>query len=124
MSITLCYYCIVDSEATSHHWCEEDKKALYNLENNDKSTVNLHNGQQIQSSEEDFINLSDKINKEYTKTTILPNLKSSSQISLGKLCGDNCKVELNKQAMLVTKNEECIVKKIRNPKDGLWDVPL
>ena len=58
------------------------------------------------------------------KATVLPDLKSSSLISLGQLCDDNCKVLLDKKKLQVFKENDVILEGIRNPKDGLWDIPI
>jgi hypothetical protein len=55
---------------------------------------------------------------------ILPNLKSSSLISLGQLCDDDCHIILNKENLTAIKNDKIILKGVRNPTDGLWDIPV
>ena len=59
-----------------------------------------------------------------TETTILDNLKSSSLISLGQLCDDDCKIYANKQHLMVMKDSKLILKGQRNKHDGLWDIPI
>ena len=55
---------------------------------------------------------------------VLPNLQSSSLISLGQLCDDNCVVTLDKKNLQVKKNNKVIMNGIRNKNDGLWDIPI
>ena len=55
---------------------------------------------------------------------ILPKLLSSSLISLGQLCDDDCDILLNKKILLAMKNKKIILKGYRNPNDKLWDIPI
>ena len=54
--------------------------------------------------------------------TVLPELKSSSMISLGKLFDDNCDILLNKKKMYVVKDKEVILEGTTQKLDGIWDV--
>ena len=45
-------------------------------------------------------------------------------MSLGQLCDDDCKVELDKKNLKVFKKEKLIMKGHRNKSDGLWDTPI
>ena len=54
----------------------------------------------------------------------MPQLKSSSSISLGQLCDDGCNVLLNKKDLKVFKDTKLILKGCRNLSDGLWDIPI
>ena len=55
---------------------------------------------------------------------VLPGLKSSSFLSLGQLCDDNCNILLTKHHLHTIKNGKEILRGYRNYQDGLWDVPL
>ena len=55
---------------------------------------------------------------------ILPKLTSSSLISLGQLCDDNCAILLNKTKLLAIKKNKIILRGTRNPNDKLWDIPI
>ena len=55
---------------------------------------------------------------------VLPSLKSSSLISLGQLCDDDCSVLLDKKKLYVKKNNSMVLEGNRNMKDGLWDIPI
>ena len=55
---------------------------------------------------------------------IIPALKSASLISLGQLCDDNCHILLTKSHLHTIKNGKTILTGYRNPRDGLWDIPL
>jgi len=68
--------------------------------------------------------LSTKLSKQAQRATALPALKSSSLISLGQLCDDDCTVILDKNKMLAIKKNEIILRGRRNYLDGLWDIPI
>ena len=55
---------------------------------------------------------------------VLPELKSSSLISLGQLCDNNCTVILTKTKLVVFKENAIVLQGFCNPSDGLWDIPL
>ena len=55
---------------------------------------------------------------------ILTKLTSSSLISLGQLCNDDCEILLNKTTILAIKNKKVILRGTRNPNDKLWDIPI
>ena len=55
---------------------------------------------------------------------ILPELKSSSLISMGQLCDDDCLVVLSKKKLAAIKDNKIVLKGTRNKKDGLWDIPI
>ena len=55
---------------------------------------------------------------------ILPGLKSSSLLSLGRLCDDDCNIFLSKHHLHTIKDGKIILRGYRNPQDGLWDIPL
>ena len=54
----------------------------------------------------------------------MPQLKSSSLLSLGQLCDDGCDVILNKGKLYAVKNKEVILQGFRNTTDSLWDIPV
>ena len=64
------------------------------------------------------------MSEEALQATIVPSLKSTSLISLGKLCDDGCEVKLNSKTLQATKNNKIVVTGIRNHQDGLWDIPV
>ena len=55
---------------------------------------------------------------------ILPNLKSSSLLSMGQICDNGCKVVLAQHDLAVVKNNHIILRGKRNKIDGLWDIPI
>ena len=66
------------------------------------------------------------IHKEISSTAkaayIVPNLKNSSLLSIGKLCDDNCIALFTKKNLFIFKNNKLLLQGFRNTTDGLWDV--
>jgi hypothetical protein len=58
------------------------------------------------------------------KVKILPQLRSASLISVGKLCDDGCTVHFDNNKMNVHKNNQIIMSGIQNHEDGLYDIPI
>ena len=58
------------------------------------------------------------------KVRIFPDLSSSSLLSIGQLCDDNCIALFHKDILQIIKNNKVILEGLRNRTDGLWDVPL
>ena len=56
--------------------------------------------------------------------TIFPDLTSSSLLSIGQLCNDDCTAIFTKKDIKVIKNNNVILEGTRNLNDGLWDVPI
>ena len=76
------------------------------------------------SSTKGHLPLSSLLTKQAKEALLIPELRSSSLISLGQLCDDNCTVELTKHYLRVYKNGKIILRGIRNYNDGLWDIPV
>ena len=81
--------------------------------------VLLPNAETIAVDEKGSLPLSDKLSKK-KKTA----LQSSSLISIGQLCGDNCNVLLIKQTLYAVKDAELVLEGTRNLNDHLWDIPV
>ena len=113
-----------DSGATANYWRNEDVKVLQNVHPNTSIQVTLPNNHPINSTQSGTIPLSHKLSIKAKEATVLPNLHSSSLISLGQLCDDDCKVLLDKKELNVYKDDEVLLKGYRNPTDGLWDIPI
>ena len=70
------------------------------------------------------MNIAPELSSKAKQALVLPHLKSSSLISLGQLCDDNCNISLDKKDMLVYKDKKLIMRGYRNKSDGLWDIPI
>ena len=113
-----------DSAASHHYWRQEDIACLSNMLNLPSTSVLLPNANTITSSKQGILPLSSLLSTQAKKALVLPQLQSSSLISLGQLCDDDCTVQLNKHFLKVFKNKNLIMKGIRNQYDGLWDIPV
>ena len=63
----------------------------------------------LQANKHGSLPLPSTLSPSETIATIVPGLKSSSILSLGKLCDDVCNVLLNKQNMYEIKDKEVVI---------------
>ena len=115
-----------DTGASGHFISHKDinKKGLINVRKTiAPKTVLLPNSETISSTYEAQLNLPN-INLKAKEATIFPKLTSSSLLSVGKLCDDDCKAIFTKEKMEVIKNKKIVLEGIRNKQDGLWDVEI
>jgi len=113
-----------DSGASHHYWRKADVKCLDNVQPNNSINVTLPNSQSISSTIQGTLPLSNELTPKARTAVVLPNLTSSSLISLGQLCDDGCNINLDKEKMQVCKNNKLIIQGNRNKTDGLWDIPI
>ena len=116
-----------DSGASQHYLCPKDAKVLTNLHSTFPGPiVHLPDNSTIQATHKGGLPLKHgtALPPAATKTHVFPQLQSSSLVSIGQLCDDNCIAILDKQEINVYKNKQLIFKGHRNPSDGLWDIPL
>ena len=85
--------------------------------------MQLPDNSTITSLEKGELPLPESLSSKAKSATVLPQLERSNIISLGQLC-DDCNITLNKKQMITLKNNKVILRGIRNPKDGLWDIPI
>ena len=103
-----------DSAASHHYWRQEDVNTLSNLRKDTTAKVTLPNAEAIPSNLRGKLSLSSELSAPAQTAIVLPQLKSSSLISLGQLCDDNCDINLNKTTLKVIKNNKVIMRGIRN----------
>ena len=108
-----------DSSASHHYWREQDAHCLTNLIRNSSISVMLPNTESIPSTIQCQISLAPELTPKAQYAIVLPQLKSSSLMSLGQLCNDNCSIHLTKRDMKVYKNEKLLLSGSHNYKDGL-----
>ena len=113
-----------DSAATSHYLRPQDKECLTDITNYSGPSVMLPDADKISPSHQGTLNIHDDLSSAAKVGTILPQLKSSSLLSLGQLCDDGCEVLLRKKNLYALKNKQIILKGYRNNTDGLWDIPV
>ena len=88
-------------------------------------TVTLPDNSTIHSTAFGLLPLpTDVFSKAARNTAVFNNLQSSSLISLGQLCDNDCVIHLNKHELKVIKNQEVVMRGFRNQQDGLWDIPI
>ena len=113
-----------DSAASSHYWREKDTEVLENITLCNGPTVRLPDNTAISANKKAILPLPSTLSEKAKKVNILLKLNSSSLISLGQLCDDDCKVILHKKFLLATKNNKVVLQGYRNISDGLWDIPI
>ena len=114
----------VDSPTSSHYWRDQDKTILRNIKNCIRPSVLLPNNDLISSTSWGQLPLSSELSTAAKTAMILPKLTSSSVISMGQLCDDDCKILLNKTTMIAITNNKIILYGTRSPNDKLWDIPI
>ena len=113
-----------DSAATNNYWRQEDSNVLSEIKHYKGPSVTIPDGSQISSNKQGQLPLSPLLSENAKNASIMPELKSSSLISLGKLADDNCKILLDKKFLHAVKENEIVLSGIRNQNDGLWDIPV
>ena len=113
-----------DSGATHHYWRSQDTSCIRNETDIIGPAVRLPNNTTIQVTRQGQLPLAPALSNRAKKVMILPSLKSSSLISLGQLCDDDCHIILDKTHLTAVKNDNIILQGVRNPTDGLWDIPV
>ena len=78
----------------------------------------------MHSTDKGILPISNHLSKKVQQAIVLPQLSSSLLISLGQLCDDDCKVELNRSNLKVFKEKKLVMKGCRNYKDGLWNISI
>ena len=114
-----------DSGASRHYFKPSDANVLQNISPATDVKVILPDNSELTSTHKGLLPiLSNEISQQAKTSTILKNLNSSSLISLGQLCDDDCKVLLTKNKIHVVKNNKIVIQGKRNTNDGLWDIPI
>ena len=113
-----------DSAATSHYIRPQDKDCLSNINAYNGPSVMLPDADKIAPSHQGSINLNKDLSSAAKLGTVLPQLQTSSLLSLGQLCDDGCDVLLNERKLYAVKNKKIILEGFRNKTDGLWDIPV
>jgi len=108
-----------DSAATNHYITEQDSLCLKNIKPNNSINVTLPNSVAISSNKQGELPLSNQLSTKGKTAIVLPDLTSSSLVSLGQLCDDGCEINLDKHKLSVYKDEDLIIEGARNKTDGL-----
>ena len=112
-----------DSGATGNYIRDIDKNILQNLHTTPGPRVQLPDASTIQSQQTGYLPIPG-LSQTTTTAHVFKDLQSSSLLSVGKLCDDNCQVVFDKHYMHVYQNKKEILRGDRNNTDRLWDVPI
>ena len=98
-----------DSAATSHYVRPEDKECLTSITKYSGPSVMLPDADKIAPSHQGVLSIHKDLSQAAKVGTVLPQLKSSSLLSLGQLCDDGCNVLLNKKKLYPLKEKQIIL---------------
>ena len=111
----------LDSGATNHYFQESEKNLLKNIRKIKKGqNILLPNGNKLQTTQEGDLIIPTKNIKQ--TVNILPQLKTTSLLSVGKLVDDGCTAQVTKNKAIIYKNKKSILQGKRNLKDGIYDI--
>ena len=113
-----------DTGASGHYIAHSDSGKLENVTATMSPKNVLLPDQRIISSTHDATLPIPFLSKCAIQASIFPDLSSSSLLSIGQLCDDDCVAVFSKEKMQVLKNDNVVLEGHRNFNDGLWDVPL
>ena len=125
----------VDSGASSNYLQPEDSHCATEISvDHFGPTVTLPDASTIQSNKTAQLPLSPQLSSAAQSSHILPGLKSTSLLSVGKMCDDGCDVIFRPKKVHIIKNSGAIDKLLttnkpilegkRNYTNGLWDITL
>ena len=112
-----------DSAASDHYFRTCDTSCLSNIKDTTSKPIILPDKSTISASQIGLLPNSN-LSEIGRRVKILPQLRSASLISVGKLCDDGCTVHFDNNKMQVHKNDQIIMSGIRNHEDGLYDIPI
>ena len=126
---------VADTGASSHYLRDEDKDHAVTIPSvTPGPEVTLPNAENVQATTTAIIPLSKQLSPEAQTGHVLPALKSSSLLSMGKFCDDGCDVVFRKNTMHLLKDPSAMDKFLktqtsildgqRNLKNNLWDITL
>ena len=97
-----------DSAASDHYFRLCDTNCLTNIQDMKSAPILLPDKSSISSSHMGLLPNTD-LSKNGRTVKILPQLRSASLISVGKLCNDGCTVHFDEEKMNVHKNNKIIM---------------
>ena len=84
-----------DSGASDHYIRMKDANILSDLKNIASKAIIIPDGSTIQATQSGILPFAPELSQRAKTAKILPQLKSTSLISLGKLCDDGCDINLS-----------------------------
>ena len=121
------------SAASKHYWKESGSNTLLHICPYSGPSLILPDTYKIAPSNKGLLSLSTQLTDKAQTSTTIPQLKSSSLISLGKIYDDACTIILNKKKLVAVKYvnidykhdpKEIIFEGTRNEIDSLWDISI
>ena len=112
-----------DSGATHHYISPVHQHLLDSVTSSSGPSVLLPDNSTVTATTKGILPLSRSLTSKAQTAHVIPALHTSL-ISLGQLADDDCSILLNKRFLAVFKHFKCILTGVRNPTDGLWDIPL
>lgn len=101
----------------------QDEDTLEEVEDYEGQPISTPTTQQVRAVKKGYLPISN-LSKRAKEAHIVKEIGTNSLISLGQLCDDNCKIQLDRHSLIVTKNNKIILTGYRNFNDGLYDIPL
>ena len=93
-----------DSGASNHYWRPQDTHCLTNLRQYSGPSVILPDADTLSPSQQGTIDISPGLSSLAQTATVLPNLRSSSLISLGQICDSDCTIIMNNKKLYAAKS--------------------
>ena len=114
----------LDSGASKHYVRPNDIKCLKDIIPVQSSLVGLPNNKFSEINRIGTLTLNPDLSHAAQTGHILNDLKSSTLLSAGQLCDDDCTVILKKHEAIVQKNNKTLLQGPRNYRDNLWDIEI
>ena len=115
--------CIAKADS-GYFWRTQDAKALRNIHQETGPPIKLPNSTTINDNKVGYLPFTDILSAKARKARILADLKSSSLISLGQLADDGCQTTIDRDKLIVTKNNNVVLTGTRNCVDNLYAIPI
>ena len=113
---------IFDSGASNHYLQQKDIRIAQDIKKGLAPTVTIPNLTTTTSPEHTHLPLSPELSKNAQKAHIIPNLQSSTLLSIRELCHDKCDVIFRKEKVYVLRDIPFSQEK--NIDNGLWDMNI
>ena len=112
-----------DTGATSTYIRENDTSCAHSFKTlKDGPTIMQPDTSTLTVNKQCTLPLHNNISNFAKSAYVVPRLKNSSLLSIGKLCDDNCIAMFTKTNLFVFKNNLLLLQGFRNKYDGLWDI--
>ena len=106
-----------DTGASTHYWRPQDRRCLMDIHKETGPRITLPDGSALRSTEVGYLPISTHISAKGRKARIVPQLQSSSLISVGQLADDGCETHINDRKLIITKDKKHILTGYRNYED-------